>query len=183
MTSNDSTRTYIGTYSIPVREPQFQVSYPTSHGEMAPIRIGNWVSHLNNSGSTVSSLITGLNPDGFETKEYSCGFWNTQCYPYDSLIEIIHDGVEFQKPNYDQAHNRKACLNKEFIMKIDESRKIPAEIGSHIQIFPHNDGPDARIINIYHVHTCLETKPIYVIERIDMKITEHLERSQFIVHI
>ena len=156
-------------------------TYPTSNGDETTIQKGQWISHLNRFGKPKSSIITSLNPDGFETREYSCGNWDTESYTYDSIIEIIHEGVDFTKWA-DFTDTQRACLQKEFLKKVDESRKYPAEIGIEVQMYPHNNKPDAKIVNIYQVQTCRELQTVYIVERLDMKIREHLSRSEFIVY-
>lgn len=75
-----------------------------------------------------------------------------------------------------------AYIRKEFLKNVDKSRKYLAEIGTQVQIFPHSNKPDAKIVNIYQVQTSTELHTMYIVERLDMKFREHLLRSQFIVH-
>jgi len=89
--------------------------------------------------------------------------------------------VEFTKWA-DFTDDQRACIRKEFLKKVDESRKYPAEIGVEVQMFPHNNKPDAKIVNTYQVQTCRELQTIYIVERLDMKMREHLLRSGFIIH-
>ena len=156
-------------------------TYPTSNGDVCHIQKGQWISHMNRFGNPTSSIVHNLNKDGFETREYSCGNWDTKNYSYESVIEIIHDGVEFTKWASD-TDALQANIRKEFLQKVDKSREYRVEIGTEVQIFPHSKKPDAKIVNIYQVQTCRELQTMYIVERLDMKSREHLLRSQFIVH-
>lgn len=163
-------------------------TYPTSNGDvchLAKLKKGQWISHMNRFGNPTSSIVDNLNKDGFETREYSCGNWDTKNYSYDSVIEIIHDGVEFTKWASD-TDALQANIRKEFLQKVDKSREYQVEIGTEVQIFLHSKKPDAKIVNIYQVPRTTssgrELQTMYIVERLDMTLREHLLRSQFIVH-
>lgn len=106
-------------------------TYPTRDGNMSPLKKGQWVSHLNRFGNDTSSIIHNLNKDGFVTREYSCGNWDVIPYSYESIIEIIHDGVEFTKWA-SEADTLQANIRKEFLQNVDKSRQYQVEIGTVI---------------------------------------------------
>ena len=165
-------------------------SYPTSQGTLTKLQVGQFVSHSIPSSHfrTIHSIITSLTEDGFETREYSCGRYLTEVYSYDSIVEVVHNGVDFENSPregrdcyYIHQANQSASQTAEFLMRVDNSLHLPASIGTQVHIFTHTTEPDAEIVNIYHFKTSLKEHDIYIVKTKNSVSYEHKLRNQFVV--
>ena len=116
------------------------------------LEVGHYVKHKDKFGNQITQRVTGIKDDGFETYEYACMEWHTKKYPFDSIVEIIHNGAVLDKSSCFPEDQLQADIHKEMILNADSSmNKKNIKIGDRIG---YKTNPDSgEVINTYTVQT------------------------------
>ena len=77
-----------------------------------------------------------IKEDGFETYEYACMQWHTKKYSFDSIVEIIHEGVVLHNRTYYSTEDLlQANIHKEMILRAAASMsKKQIKIGDRVKV-------------------------------------------------